>query len=341
MKKFLKIVGISLVVLILLIIALPFMFKGTIVEKVKEETNKMLNAKVDFGEFDLGLISTFPDFNFEIEDVSVEGVEQFEGIKLAEVKKLYLKVDLMSVIGGDQIELKTLEITEPAIRALVLADSTANWDIVKETPEDEPEESSSFSLGLNDLSIKGGYISYQDETSDLLAEIKGLNFNLSGDMTEASTNLSTSSTIDELNVEMDGMGYLNKAVVSAKADIEADLANSKYTFKENEVQVNELILGMNGWVSMPEENIDMELTFQAKETEFKNILSMIPAVYLTDFAQVQTKGKLALDGFAKGTYNETSLPAFALNLVVSDAMFKYPDLPKSANNIQVLSLIHI
>lgn len=340
MKKFFKIFGYTFLVLILLIIALPFMFKGKIVELVKEETNAMLNAKVDFGEFDMGLISTFPNFNFEIENVKVEGVDKFEGISLAEVKNLYLKVDLMSVISGDEINIKSIQITEPTINAIVIADTTANWDIVKETGEEEDEvveeeEASSFNLALKDVSIINGYVMYKDETMDLITEIKGLNFKMDGDMTADVTTLNTHTTIDEFNLAMEGMNYMKKSVVVADADIEADMANSKYTFKKNEFKINELVLGMDGWLAMPADDIDMDLTFNAKQTEFKNILSMVPAVYMTDFASVKTAGKLALDGHAKGTYSETKMPGFGLNLVVKDAMFKYPDLPKSVNNIQV------
>lgn len=342
MKKLLKILGVTFLLLLLAIILLPIIFKGKIVELVKEETNAMLNAKVDFGDFDMGLISTFPNFNFEIENVKVDGVDKFEGVTLAEIKNLSLKVDLMSVISGDEIDVKSIQITEPSIRAIVLADTTANWDIVKETGDEVVEEeansdenSSSFKLGLKDLTITNGYVLYKDETMDLFTEIKGLNFNLNGDMTADVTNLNTHTTIDEFNLGMEGIDYMKKSVIVADADIEADLANSKYTFKENELKINELILGMDGWLAMPSEDIDMELTFEAKKTEFKNILSLVPAVYMTDFASVKTAGKLALDGHAKGTYNETKIPAFGVNLVVENAMFKYPDLPKSVSNINI------
>ena len=46
-------------------------------------------------------------------------------------------------------------------------------------------------------------------------------------------------------------------------------------------------------------------------------------------------GSLALDGYAKGRMVGDQLPAFALNLTVADAMFHYPDLPKSAENIAI------
>ena len=188
-KKILKYFGFTLLFLIALIILLPIIFKGKIVEMVKEEANNNLNAKVDFGEFDLGLISTFPNFNFEINNVTVDGIDQFEGTQLAKIGNLTLKVDLMSVISGDEINVKTISISDLNVNALVLADSTANWDIAKtsdaeEVIEEETEETSSFKLGLKDLSITNANITYVDETMDLETSIKNFNFHLSGDMTE-------------------------------------------------------------------------------------------------------------------------------------------------------------
>lgn len=341
MKKVLKITGITLLVLLVLIISLPFMFKGKIIEIVKEQANANLNAKVDFGEFDLGLISTFPNFNFSIDNVTVDGVDKFEGTQLANIKNLSLKVDLMSVISGDEIKIKSIYIEEPTVNAVVLADTSANWDIAKATEEIEEEvveeEASPFKLNLQDLTIKNAKINYADATMNLTTSIIGLNFNLSGDMTQDVTDLVTKTVIDELNLTMDNIAYFKKANVEADAIIKADLANYKFTFTDNQFRLNELFLGFDGWVAIFEDNddIDMDITFNAQKTDFKNILSLVPAVFMTDFASVKTEGKLALNGFAKGKMTETALPAFGLDLLVEKAMFKYPDLPKAVNNIHV------
>ena len=340
LKKILKYFGFTLLFLIVLIILLPIIFKGKIIEMVKEEANKSLNAKIDFGEFDLGLISTFPNFNFSINDVKVDGIDKFEGIQLANIKNLTLKVNLMSVISGDEINVKTISIDQPTIYAIVLADSSANWDIAKASEEvtpETPEEPSNFKLGLKDLTITNANITYIDKTMDLSTFIKGFNFKMSGDMTADVTDLVTHTTIDTLNLEMESIKYLKNAAITADATIKADLANSKYTFTQNEFKINELILGLDGWVALFEDkdDIDMDIKFNAKKTDFKNILSMVPAVYMTDFASVKTSGKLALNGYAKGIYTETVLPAFGLDLKVENAMFKYPTLPKAVNNIQI------
>ena len=71
--------GIVVVLLIGLLIATPFLFKDKLVELAKKEANKQLNAKVDFGEFHLSLFKSFPDFRFDIENVSIVGVNEFAG----------------------------------------------------------------------------------------------------------------------------------------------------------------------------------------------------------------------------------------------------------------------
>jgi hypothetical protein len=341
-KKILKYFGFTLLFLIALIILLPIIFKGKIVDMVKEEANNNLNAKVDFGDFDLGLITTFPNFNFEINDVKVDGVDQFEGIQLASIGNLTIKVDLMSVISGDEIKVKTLSISDLTANAIVLADTSANWDIAKASTDAEEEiieeaEASSFKLGLKDLSITNANITYVDETMDLETSIKNLNFHLTGDMTEDVTDLVTTTTIEAMDLEMESVKYFKQTKIEADATINADLANSKYTFTENEFRINELILNLDGWLAMFENNddIDMDIKFGAQKTEFKSILSLVPAVYMTDFASVKTAGKVQLNGYAKGIYKETALPAFGLDLLVSEAMFKYPDLPKAVNNINI------
>lgn len=344
LKKLLKYFGFTLILLLTLIILLPIVFKGSIIEKVKEETNNNLNAKVDFGDFGLSLITTFPNFEFSINDVKVDGIDQFEGTQLASIGNLTLKVDLMSVINGDEIKVKTISISDLTANAIVLADTSANWDIAKATGEIEEEvieeidaEPSSFKLGLEDLSITNANITYLDETMDLSTTIKNLNFHLSGDMTEDVTDLVTTTTIEAMDLKMENINYFKQTKIEADATINADLANSKYTFTENEFRINELVLNLDGWLALFEDNddMDMDIKFGAQKTEFKSILSLVPAVYMTDFAAVKTAGKVQLNGYSKGRYTATTLPAFGLDLLVSEAMFKYPDLPKAVNNINI------
>src|ERR1700742_1751084 len=98
LRRILKWTGISLLIILLLLIAAPFIFKDKIVALVKEEANANLNAKVDFGDFDLSLISSFPDFRFKIQKVSVVGVNEFKDDTLAYIGEVKTDINLKSVL---------------------------------------------------------------------------------------------------------------------------------------------------------------------------------------------------------------------------------------------------
>lgn len=344
-RRILKWSGITFLLLLIMVIIAPFIFKDKLVQLVKDEANKNLNAKVDFGEFDLTLFSSFPDFRFKIQNVSIANAEPFLGDTLAFIKELSIDLNIKSVISGDKYQINSLIIDEPRINAIVLSDGKANWDITKPSTDTtkavEDTAATKFALELKTLEIKHANVKYNDMQGNMSALLNDMNYTLSGDFTQDNFIMSNLLEIAETSFDMGGVGYLTKTKVRGKADMDMDMPNMKFTFKENELDLNDLALSFDGFVSMPKEDIGMDLKFAAKQTEFKSILSLIPAVYTKDFSTVQTKGKLSLNGMAKGTMHTSedgksdTYPSFEINLGISDAMFKYPSLPKSVNNINI------
>jgi len=343
MKKSLKIVGVIFILLIAAIVILPIIFKDEIIQLVKDEATNNINATVDFGDFDLSIISTFPNFMFSINDVKVVGVDQFEDVTLASIGTLQTTLDINSVIDGETIKIISFELIDVTANAIVLKDSTANWDIVKSTTKDEQEvleeasaEETKFSLGIEHYAFKNINVIYDHEPGNMYAEIKNFSHEGDGDFTQDIFLLNTFTSIESITYKMDGMAYLNKANIETKFDIEIDNPNGKYTFKENSFRINAFELAFDGWLALPMDDIELDISFQTNKPDFKSLLSLVPVVYLTDFADVKTEGKVAFNGSAKGTYSaDGSLPAFDVNLLVENAMFKYPDLPKSVDNIQI------
>lgn len=335
LKRITKWFLIVLFVLIAFIISVPFLFKGKIIEMTKQEINRTLNAKVDFGDVDLTIISSFPYLTLELHDFEIVGIEDFANDTLAQFESLEVKLDLMSVFGSN-IKINSVVLNSPSIKAKVLADGRANWDITKPSEEmEEDGEESNFSMKLKNFEIKNATIVYEDQSMDVYTRLDDYNLQLSGDMTADLTMLKTISEAKALTVDYEGMRVIDEAKFKLVADVDADLANFKFTMKENQLFLNELEFGIDGWFAMPDEGYDMDLAFDIKKNDFKNFLSMIPALYANDFSSLQTAGKLELNGKMSGLYSDNTMPGFNFNLVIADAMFKYPDLPGSANNINV------
>lgn len=337
LKKILIGLGAFIVLLLAAGIILPIVYKGKIETMMKEEINKKLNAKVDFTDYDLTIFSSFPNLSIELNGLSVIGKNPFEGDTLVAMKQLSLTIDIMSVIGGGQIDIKSIQLNEPNIQLLVLKDGRANWDIAKSdsSTTETSGEASKFKVALRSYSITKGNILYDDASMDFKMSMEDLNHKGKGDFTQDLFVLTTNTQIASADLWFGGVKYLHHAKTTLKVDLDMDMPNMKFTFKENELALNELVLGIDGWLAMPTNDITMDMKFDARQNNFKNFLSMVPGVYRDGFKDLKSSGTLALKAFVKGTYNEKQMPGFGLNLKIQNGNFQYPSLPVAVSNVQL------
>lgn len=346
MKKTIKITAYTLAVIFLLLLLLPVVFKGRIMEIVKEQINNNLNAKVDFSAFRLSFIRNFPNAYIALEELSVSGINEFRNDTLLSFEKFSITADIPSIVKMKDIQIKSIILKKPVVHAIILPDGKANWDIVKEADSSLPETehvidtsavetSTDITIKLQKFFITNADIRYTDKSSSMSASLENLNFSLQGDMSKKFTKLEINTEIEKINIVMAGIRYLKNTHFSFVANIAADMEKSLYSIQNNEIKINDISLGLQGKVMMKNENIITDILFSTKKTDFKSLLSLIPAIYMNDFQDIETAGNLSVSGFVKGTYSENSMPNAGIQLLVDKAMFKYPSLPKAAENIVI------
>lgn len=341
LKKVLKGIGITLLVLIALLIAIPYFFKGQIMAKLKTELNKNLNAKVDFKDVDISLFRRFPRLAVALEELQITGVNHFEGDTLLAVRRLDLAMNLMSAIKGDNIEIYNVVLQQPRIYATVDEEGRANWDITKPdtttaaaTPADTAK--SEFALSLQQYSIEDATIKYTDRQGHMALSIEQLNHKGKGDFSQEQFTLQTTTTAESVSFAQGFIPYLLNAKAEILTDVKIDNKTSTYAFKTDKISVNNLKLATEGFIQLlTDSTYKMDIKYDAPSTDFKDILSLIPAIYSQDFASIKTSGSTSFNGFVKGTYTPQQLPAYGLHLTIKNGFFQYPDLPKPVKNIQL------
>ncbi|HYW95349.1 MAG TPA: AsmA family protein, partial [Bacteroidales bacterium] len=128
MKKFLKILFITLVVIFVAILTVPFLFKGKIVEFAKKEVNRNVRAIVDWSDVSVSLFKGFPDLEVSLNNLSVIGTGEFSGDTLVAFNRFATRIDLISAFSG-RINVKSVILDNPVVRAIALKDGNVNWDI--------------------------------------------------------------------------------------------------------------------------------------------------------------------------------------------------------------------
>ncbi|MBP8622062.1 AsmA-like C-terminal region-containing protein [Bacteroides sp.] len=341
MKKGLKIAAIVVGVLLLLMLILPFAFRGKITTLVKTEGNKMLNAQFDFKSLDISLFRHFPKASVRLSDFWLCGTGEFANDTLIQAEEVTAAINLLSLFGDSGYDIYKIQIDNTTLHAIVLPNGKVNWDIMKPdslTPAQLEAEAaeSPFKVRLQDVRVNQMNIVFDDRQANMYADIRNLNGRCMGDLTSDRTTLQLEAETESLSYRMNGIPFLSNANIYAKMDVDADLAHSKFTLKKNEFRLNAIKADVDGWVAMKDPAIDMDLKMNTNEVGFKEILSLVPALYAKEFEQLKTEGTATLNASAKGLLQGDSIvPQFNIDLKVKDGMFRYPSLPAGVDQINI------
>lgn len=344
MKKALKIAGITVGVILILLLVLPFAFQGKIEKIVKQEGNKMLNAQFDFSALNISLLRNFPSASVTLEDFYLKGTGAFENDTLIQAGELTAAVNLFSLFGDSGYDISKIIIEDTKVKAIVLEDGKPNWDVMKASAEEDTvqetsAESSPFRIKLKRLSVKDLSVSYDDRQAGMYAAIENLKATCSGDFGSERTLVDLELKTPALTYRTGGVPFLNRAALEADMNVDADLVNNKFTLQDNSISLNAIKLNIDGWAAMQKDGVGMDIKLNTNEVGFKELLSLIPAIYAKDFQNLKTDGKASLTAFAKGTLTQEQMPQFEVALNVENAMFRYPSLPAGVDGINISATV--
>lgn len=335
-KKLLIGLGLFFITIIILVILLPYFFKDDIIAFVKNELNNAVETKIDFKDIDVSLIKHFPNFNANIAEFSVLG--KGGNKNLINADEISLDMDILSVISSSKpIEIIDFSIIRPKINILIDENGNSNYNIIKETSSNN---SSGETFQLRDLKLEKYNISeaeiiFEDLKSNKNLHINNLNHTGSGNFNDIIFKLKTTTTIDKVNLVIDGIPYLKNTKLDWNINFDADINKMLFIIKENTINLNELKLTTKGQLAISDEFIDMDISLNAPGNNFKEIFSMVPNAYTKDYQNVKAKGDFKMEGKIKGKYyfDKDFYPDFNFKLLTKNGYIKYPDLSLPINNI--------
>ena len=336
MKKALKIFGIVLLTIIILLFVAPFVFESQLKDLVKKTMNENLNAQVDFEDIDLSMFRSFPKATLVIENLSIINNEPFKGDTLALGEEVTLEMSVKELFksSNEAKRIDRLSLNNAYVNIMVDSLGNASYDIAKEDTTTTSTNSKPFSLDLKHYEINNSRIKYIDHTSKISMDIENLNHEGNGDFSLDQSQLDTYSEA-LVSLDYDGVNYLNRNAVILDAIFQMDLENMKYTFLENEAKVNQLPLTFDGYVQVNEEDTGMDITFKTPSSDFKNFLGVIPEIYAKNIENVETNGDFVVNGRIFGKADDLYIPRVDIKITSNNASFKYPDLPKSVQDINL------
>ena len=232
MKKLFKILGISLSVVLLILIATPFLFQSKIKESVKTVLNDAVHAHIDFEDVNLSLISSFPQANVSVHNLKVINLKPFEGDALATIKLMSFEMPIMELFKSSDegpIVVNSIAIDQALIAIKSDQSGNVNYDIAKESESTSTETevvNTGFEFNIDHYAITNSYISYHDVASKTFVELSELNHSGTAAFSNKMSELNT-ITETQVRLDVDSTNYLNKTSIKLDALLDLDLKKTQ------------------------------------------------------------------------------------------------------------------
>ena len=337
LKTILKVIGALIIIFLIALFTAPYFFKDQIKAKIVQAINEKVDANVAFADADLSLIKNFPNATVSLDSLVIINKAPFAGDTLVSLGELNLKMSIKELFKGENEEIKIDGISskDGLINIIFNKDGIGNYDIaLKDETSKDNGKSKPLKLNIQNYQIENFRFKYFDEASKIKMVIDSLNHEGTGDFAASKLDLVTKSTA-KVSLDLGKVNYMKNVALTLDAVLGIDLEKSKYTFKENKALINQLPLEFDGFIQLVEAGQEYDLKFKTPTSSFKNFLGVIPSAYAASLDNIKTTGDFTVFGFAKGLYSDKTVPKFNIDITSKNASFKYPDLPKTVQNITI------
>jgi hypothetical protein len=340
MKKGIIILSAIIGLLLLMVLAVPIIFKSDIEKALLEKANSSMNATLSYSGFQLSLIKSFPDFSATFHNVSVIGKKPFENDTLLSIFEISALIDLPSILKKKGFIIETVFVDRLNLRLLVNSHGDANWDIAKTSGKTGSGVSGKpMRLVMNKIDIRQMNLVYDDREGNMNFSFFNADAKVSGELEGMMTGLDIQLSTPSVNFDYDSVKYINMAKISLQTRLLADLDKYEFTFNTNQSKLNNLPLSVTGGFSMPSDSMLFNIQFEIPDMTMKQVFTMVPDEYNSYIKDVQASGNVSFLGKIEGVYYKEIKPLIDIRFNLKNGVLKYPGLTDELKIIDASALI--
>ncbi|MCB9261709.1 MAG: hypothetical protein H6607_04980 [Flavobacteriales bacterium] len=334
--KALKKISLWLIVLLVLLtgaaVALPIIYKKDIVNYIKQDLNKTLNAQVAFDEdISINIFRSFPDLTLGINDFLIVGKAEFDKDTLVYSDNIKTTVDLKTLYYDSKLKIKHLSLNNPLVN-LISTPQKSNWDIVVPSTDTSTSETN-ITADFDKILIIAGELRYTDTATNTKLKINGIDGNFAGNFASDTFDLSSDFDCKRAYVSYDNIPYVNNIPLKVDAVTSINITAENYLFKQNNIWVGDMLLTGDGSIGFVGDDIEIDLKYQSSKADFQQLLSLVPEYYRSDLNDFKTSGNAIVSGTVRGVVSDTSLPGYTFNMALNNGELGHKNLTTPIQNV--------
>lgn len=336
-SKVIKAIAITAGSLLFIMVVVPFAFSGKIISEAGAIINSSIRGEVKYSEPELTFFSRFPVLTLTVKDISLSGVPGFEKDTLIKGEELSFGIDLFSIFG-DNILIDRIYGKGVALNILMKGDGTSNFDIF---PESKPEtddssgESASLDLSVKKISFKKSTLALYEESMNLKAHVADFNMDGAISVVDGIYDIKSVLSSESLTVGYDGVNYIDKKSLNSDLFLMINNDFTSFSFDGSLIKLGNLNASLAGVLEFPEKGYNVDLNLKSAKSNFKDIVSTIPAGIISIGSDMEFNGTAAFDVKIKDNDSLDSEKGIFVSMSVADGFIKAAEAPVPVTGLKL------
>ena len=343
MRKALKILGWTLLSLVLLVvavvtIAIYIVFTPERLTPIaRQAADQYITCEHDIGEVDLTFFSTFPRFGLRADGLLLINPKAgSQNDTVVSAPRFTATVDVMAFVNHKNLIIHEAILDDASVNFFIAPDGTTNLTEVFVSSPDTTADTTAFSLPFNDLRVDG-----------LRITARAITFVDAKDTIDASLGLTELSakaaSWDDMLIGLDaqdvcahimGETYADSLHIELIAPLAMNLDAMHFDLDGARLAVNDFNLRIEGEATLGD-SIALDAKIETGKWQIKPLLALVPQSFTKSLSDLDVDGTLQLEATAKGYYADSVMPHIQARIVLKDGEGRYKPLPYALRDVKL------
>jgi len=334
--KTIKITVITIASFLLLLFALPYLFPQTVSNKIKQWANGSINGQLEFSGTRLSFFKHFPSLTLTLNDFLLKGSAPFQNDTLIAAKDISFGIDVSSVFK-DKITIDKIFLSDALINIQADTAGHVNYNVYKSktAAPKSPADTSSASLGINEILIENSHLVYNDLSIPMQFNARGVNYTGSGDLSKDIFDLHTHTQMASVDFIYDNKAYVISKKVNADLVTSINTKSLAFEFRKNDLLINKLPVQFIGKFAFIKNGYAMDFKVNSNESNLHDIVTALPPAYLKwlDKTDVRGTGNLQLELAGKYIAADSIMPDLSMKVKIRNGYINNQKSPVPISNL--------
>ncbi len=339
LKKFLVWSGLFVLVTMFLLIVIASVFEDQISERLVTEVNKQLKTELRVGEFNLSLISGFPDASANLHNVELD--DALDGM-LLDAQNLSFRFGLFSLFGSN-IKVHSIVIEDGSLYIKKDKKGRTNYDIIKKSPSSTSTDGSAgneVALSLDEARLNRVEVIYVDQTVQQYTKFHLNKAVASGDFSASKFSLSSFADIHFHFFQSGEEQFLVDEEIIYDAKVDVDFVNGKYEFDDVTVGVSSNVFNVDGLIEKIKGGYDYDLKIKSDDGSLSSVVALLPPESKNSIEDFDSKGSFFFDTTIKGPQTVSSNPAITMKFGLEGGKITSEKLGSSLKDVSFTAIFN-